>query len=93
MILVLLHLAHKWRQPLEQRLQTLKGLHLPGNTNHNTLLTQLQGLVTLLYGYSPALFIIGSQVRDCHLSPQGAARCRAIAEPLPTRPCEAQLRF
>ena len=71
MILVLLHLAHKWRQPLEQKLQTLRGLHRPGNANHNTLLTQVQGLVTLLYGYIPALFIIGSQVRDCHWSAQG----------------------
>ena len=48
MILVLLHLAHKWRQPLEQKLQTLRGLHRPGNANHSTLLTQVQGLVTLL---------------------------------------------
>ena len=71
MILVLLHLAHKWRQPLEQKLQTLRGLHRPGNANHSTLLTQVQGLVTLLYGYIPALFIIGSQVRDCHWSAQG----------------------
>ena len=71
MILVLLQLAHKWRQPLEQKLQTLKGLHRPGNANHNTLLTQVQGLVTLLYGCIPALFIIGWQVRDCHWSPQG----------------------
>ena len=31
----------------------------------------MQGLVTLLYGYIPALFIIGSQVRDCHWSAQG----------------------
>ena len=71
MILLLLHLAHKWRQPLEQKLQTLRGLHRPGNANHSTLLTQVQGLVTLLYGYIPALFFIGSQVRDCHWSAQG----------------------
>ena len=71
MIPVLLHLAHKWRQPLEQKLQTLRGLHRPGKANHSTLLTQPQGLVTLLYGYIPALFIIGSQVRDCHWSAQG----------------------
>ena len=71
MILVLLHLAHKWRQPLEQKLQTLRGLHRPGNANHSTLLTLVQGLVTLPYGYIPALIIIGSQVRDCHWSAQG----------------------
>ena len=31
----------------------------------------MQGLVTLLYGYILAFFIIGSQVRDCHWSAQG----------------------
>ena len=31
MILVFLHLAHKWRQPLEHKLNTLKGLHRLGN--------------------------------------------------------------
>ena len=31
----------------------------------------MQGLGTLLYGYIPALFIIGSQVRDCHWSAEG----------------------
>ena len=58
MILVLLHLAHKWRQPLEQKLQTLRGLHRPGNANHSTLLTQVQGLVTVLYGtFQPCLLL------------------------------------
>ena len=30
----------------------------------------MQRLVTLLYGYIPAVLTIGSQVRDCHWSPQ-----------------------
>ena len=41
MFLVLFHLAHKWRQPLEHKLNTLKGLHRPRNANHSTLLTQV----------------------------------------------------
>ena len=82
MILVLLHLAHTWRQPLEQKLQTLKGLHRLGNANHNTLVTQVQGSVTLLYGHIPALFIIGLQVRDCHWSPKGEQH---VAGPLLSR--------
>ena len=90
MILVLLHLAHKWRQPLEQKLQSLRGLHRPGNANHNTLLTQVQGLVTLLYGYIPALFIIGSQVRDCHWSAPGEQHA---AGPLLSRCLNVLLRF
>ena len=70
MILVLLHLAHKWCQPLEQKLNTVKGLQRPANANYSTLLRHVQGLVNLLYGYIPALFIIGPQVRDYHWAPQ-----------------------
>ena len=62
MILVPLHLVHKWHQPLEQKENTLKGLPRPRNDDHSTLLTQVQGLVNRLYGYIPALFFLGSQV-------------------------------
>ena len=65
-MLGLFHLVHKWRQPLEHTLHTLRGLHRPGNAYHATVVTQVRVLVTLLYGYVRALFIIGSQVRDCH---------------------------
>ena len=51
----------------------------PDNASHATVVTQVQGLVTLLYGYVLALFIVGSQVRDCHWLPQGEGD---IARPL-----------
>ena len=69
MIRVLLHLVHKWCQPLQPKVKTLKGLHRPGPAYHSTLLTQVQGLVNILYGYIPTLFFIGSQVRECHWAP------------------------
>ena len=70
MTVVLLNLAHKWRQPLEQELNTLKGLHRHGDVNHSALLTQPQGLLNLSHWYISARFIFGSQVTDCHCAPQ-----------------------
>ena len=59
MIPTLLQLAHKWRQPLDQALNILKGLHRRCHANHSSRLTQVEGLLNVLYGYILALFIIG----------------------------------
>ena len=79
MILVLLLVAHYWRQPLEHKLQALRGLNNPSNGNHAKMCQRVKGLVTLLFGYVAALFLIGSQVRDCHWLPQDEGQ---NAEPL-----------
>ena len=70
MIMVLLHVAHKWRQLLAQKLNTLKGLHRPSNDNPSTLLTHVQGFVNFLFWYIAALFMIESQVSDYHWAPE-----------------------
>ena len=56
-------------QSHQQHLFRFASLHFSPNLSGH--LSQVQGLVTLLYGYIPALFIIGSQVRDCHWSAHG----------------------
>ena len=47
-------------------------------------------LVALLYGHVPALFIIGSQVRDCHWLSQGEGH---IVGPLLSRRLHVLMRL
>ena len=63
---MLLHLAHRWKNSLYQKLHNLRTVPPPDSAAHKVLLMQVEGTIDLLYGYVPAMFIIGCHVRDCH---------------------------
>ena len=64
-VAVLVHVAYRWKDSLHHKLRNLCGVPPPHSAAHTALLMQVEDMIDLLYGYVPALFIIGCQVRHC----------------------------
>ena len=64
---VLVHVEHRWNNSVYQKLCNLRTVPPPHCAAHKALLMEVEGMVDLLYGYAPAVFIIGCHLRHCDL--------------------------
>ena len=65
-VAVLLHVPTVERIVYTKSCVTCAPSRHPHSTARTALLMQVEGMVDMLYGYAPALFISGCQDRDCH---------------------------
>ena len=63
---MLLHIVYCWKDSVHHKLRNWRTVLPPHCAAHIALMMQVEGTTDLLYGYVPAVFLIGCQVRGCH---------------------------
>ena len=66
LVVVLVHVAHRWKNSPHQKLRNLRTVPPPNHAADKEPLMQVAGMIDLFYSYVPTVFVIACHVGNCH---------------------------